>query len=328
MLGRCSMGPRFVADVGGTNIRLALVENGRISKIEKYLCASFDSIGEAILHFQNNTIKGCFQAGCIAIACPVNDDIVKMTNHTWVFSKIALKAELGLDSLFVINDFTAVAHSLPTLNHNQVVQIGKGSAKEHGNIAVFGPGTGLGVEHLTWTATGWQTLDGEGGHVDFAPNDANDIIIWQYLKSKLGRASAEEVLSGRGIVNIYRAFCEHHGQDCVLSEPSAVTKAGLDDSDPMARLAITQFCRVMGSFAGNLALNLCTTGGIFIGGGVTSRLGDFFLQSDFRQYFEAKGDFAHYVSDIPTYIINEPDHGLLGALAYLTQQTQRSNDDE
>lgn len=316
-------GPRFVADVGGTNIRLALIENGRISKIEKYLCTEFESIHDAINHFQKQTITGSFTAGCIAIACPVNNDIVKMTNHSWVFSKQALKSGLDLEELFVINDFTAVAHSLPTLNHNQVVQIGAGSAKENGNIAVFGPGTGLGVEHLTWTGQGWQTLDGEGGHVDFAPTDETDILVWRYLQQTFGRASAEEVLSGRGIVNIYKALCLHHKEQVSFKQPSQITQAGLANSDAMARLAITQFCRVMGSFAGNLALNLCTTGGVFIGGGVTSKLGEFFLQSDFRQYFEAKGDFAHYVKEIPTYLIKEPDHGLLGALAYLTQHTEK-----
>lgn len=321
-------GPRFVADVGGTNIRLALIENGRIAKIEKYLCANFESIDKAIAHFQQRSIEGQFTTGCIAIACPVNDDLVKMTNHTWAFSQQALQKTLGLDSLFVINDFTAVAHSLPTLNHNQVVQIGSGSAKENGNIAVFGPGTGLGVEHLTYTSSGWQTLDGEGGHVDFAPTDETDIIVWQYLHDKFGRASAEEVMSGRGIVNIYNALCKHSGVNPSLTEPSAVTKAGLENSDPNAVLAITQFCKVMGSFAGNLALNLCTTGGVFIGGGVTSHLGEFFINSEFRQRFEAKGDFSHYVKNIPTYIINEPDHGLLGALAFLNQQTQRINEDE
>ena len=318
------MSHRFVADVGGTNIRLALLENGRIAKIEKYLCADFDTIGDAILHFQKNNVDTHVSAGCIAIACPINGDMVKMTNHSWVFSQTALKAQLGLTDLYVINDFTAVAHSLPTLNHNQVVQIGNGSAKEHGNIAVFGPGTGLGVEHLTWTTSGWQTLDGEGGHVDFAPTDSTDIIIWQYLQDKYGRASAEEVLSGRGIVNIYRALCQHHEQQAHLTSPSDVTAAGLANNDKMAALAIQQFCRVMGSFAGNLALNLCTSGGIFIGGGVVAHLGDYFLASEFRQRFEAKGDFSHYVKDIPTYLIKEPDHGLLGALAYLTQHTQEN----
>ena len=317
------MSHRFVADVGGTNIRLALLENGRIAKIEKYLCADFDTIGDAILHFQKNNVDAHFTAGCIAIACPVNDDMVKMTNHSWVFSQSALKSQLGLTSLYVINDFTAVAHSLPTLNHNQVVQLGHGSAKEHGNIAVFGPGTGLGVEHLTWTTSGWQTLDGEGGHVDFAPTDDTDIIIWQYLLNKYKRASAEEVLSGRGIVNIYKALCLHYGQEIVIENPtpSLVTTAGLANTDKMAALAIQQFCRIMGSFAGNLALNLCTTGGIFIGGGVIAHLGEYFLQSEFRQRFEAKGQFSHYVQEIPTYLIKEPDHGLLGALAYLTQHT-------
>lgn len=317
------MSQRFVADVGGTNIRLALLENGRIAKVEKYLCNDFDSIGDAILYFQKNNIAGNFTDACIAIACPTNDDIVKMTNHSWVFSKKALQTQLSLDKLFVINDFTAVAHSLPTLNHNQVVQIGGGSAMDKGNIAVFGPGTGLGVEHLTWTSSGWQTLDGEGGHVDYAPTDETDIVVWQYLQNKFGRASAEEVLSGRGIVNIYRALCIHHEQSADLESPSQVTAAGLDKSDEMAVLAIAQFCRVMGSFAGNLALNLNTTGGIFIGGGVTSHLGDYFLNSEFRARFEAKGSFSQYVHKIPTYLINEPDHGLLGALAYLTQHTEK-----
>ncbi len=321
------MSAKFVADVGGTNIRLALVENGRIAKIEKYLCANFDTIADAILHFQKNNVESAFTAGCIAIACPVNDDMVKMTNHTWVFSKTALKEHLGLEELYIINDFTAVAHSLPTLNHNQVIQVGKGHAKENGNIAVFGPGTGLGVEHLTWTSSGWQTLDGEGGHVDFAPVDESDVIVWRYLQNKLSRASAEEVLSGRGIVNIYNAFCEHHSQTPRFTSPAEITDAGLRSADEIASMTIAQFCKVMGSFAGNLALNLCTTGGIFIGGGVISHLGDYFLKSEFRSRFEAKGDFAYYVKTIPTYLINEPDHGLLGALAYLTQHTQRTHDE-
>jgi glucokinase len=323
-----ALGHKFVADVGGTNIRLGLVENGRISVIKKYLCESFASIDDAILHFQAETAPEGFSAGCIAIACPVNEDVVKMTNHSWSFSKKALQAHLRLEHLDVINDYTAIAHSLPTLNHNQVIQVGAGHAKEQGNIAVFGPGTGLGVEHLTYVAQGWHTLDGEGGHVDFAPTEDDDLIIWRYLYKKFGRASSEEVLSGRGIVNIYRAFCQDTGREASLIKPSEVTSAGLDNSDPMARKAIEHFCQAMGSFAGNLALNLCLTGGVFIGGGITSKLNDFFIESRFREKFEAKGDMAHYVKTIPTYLINEPDHGLLGALAYLIQQTQRRQDEQ
>jgi glucokinase len=322
------MSQRFIADVGGTNIRLALVENGRISLIKKYLCTEFDTIADAILFFQKECTDTGFSEGCIGIACPVNNDLVKMTNHTWEFSKSALQTQLGLDALHVINDFTAVAHSLPTLNHNQVIAVGQGKAKDKGNIAVFGPGTGLGVEHLTWTSKGWQTLDGEGGHVDFAPTDENGLIVWQYLQNKFGRASAEEVLSGRGIVNIYNALAEAKGLEKQFSNPADISENAINNSDQLCVETAQQFCRVMGSFAGNLALNLCTTGGVFIGGGIVSKLGEFFVNSDFRAYFEAKGDFKEYVKDIPTYVIDEPDHGLLGALAFLLQQSKRTIEDE
>ena len=182
-------------------------------------------------------------------------------------------------------------------------------------------GTGLGVEHLTMTSTGWQTLDGEGGHVDFAPCDEDDVIIWRYLQSKHGRASAEEVMSGRGIVNIYRAFCEDKGKTPEFTEAAQITSAANDNSCEISLKTVQQFCRVMGNFAGNLALNLATTGGVFIGGGIALRLLDYLKQGEFRACFERKGQFVHYVKPIPTYLIAEPDHGLLGAGAYLTQQT-------
>lgn len=319
------MSQMFVADVGGTNIRLALVENGSLTHITKYLCKQFDTISDAIEHFAHEANVDSFEYGCIAIACPVNDDLVNMTNHTWSFSKKALKNELNLARLLVINDFSAVAYSLPTLKKEQVIQIGSGVSLEKGNIAVFGPGTGLGVEHLTWTSGGWQTLDGEGGHVDFAPNDENDLIVWRYIKAKLGRVPAEELLSGRGLVNIYRALAEYEGIEFVFDDPADITKHALANTDPTCVNTVQLFCRVMGSFAGNLALNLCTTGGVFIGGGIASRLGEFFINSDFRPKFEDKGNFAGYVKNIPTYLINEPDHGLLGALAYLLQQTKEKH---
>ncbi|AEP30216.1 glucokinase [Brumicola nitratireducens] len=319
------MSQMFVADVGGTNIRLALVENGSLMHITKYLCKQFDTITDAITHFAREANVDNFEYGCIAIACPVNDDLVKMTNHTWAFSKTALKKELNLARLLVINDFSAVAYSLPTLTKEQVIQVGSGVPLEKGNIAVFGPGTGLGVEHLTWTSGGWQTLDGEGGHVDFAPNDENDLIVWRYIKAKLGRVPAEELLSGRGLVNIYQALARHDGIETVFDDPADITKHALANTDPTCVNAVQLFCRVMGSFAGNLALNLCTTGGVFIGGGIASRLGEFFVNSDFRSKFEDKGNFAGYVKNIPTYLINEPDHGLLGALAYLLQQTKEKH---
>ena len=315
------MSQKFVADVGGTNIRVARVTESGVTDIKKYICNDFASIDLAITQYFADMPEHNFTQGCIAIACPVLGDQVVMTNHSWAFSQNALQAQLKLDALFVINDFTAVAHSLPVLGKDQVVQIGEGAAKENGNIAVFGPGTGLGVEHITMTSTGWQTLDGEGGHVDFAPVDETDVVVWRHLQTTLGRASAEEVMSGRGLHNIYTALAKEASAPVAFTEPAQITEAALNRTCELAEATLTQFCRIMGSFAGNLALNMATTGGIFIGGGIANRFPEFIQNSDFRARFEAKGQMKHYVKDIPTYLIAEPDHGLLGAAAYLNQNT-------
>ena len=315
------MSQKFVADVGGTNIRVARVSESGVTDIKKYMCNDFASIDLAIAQYFSDMPEHSFTQGCIAIACPVLGDQVVMTNHSWAFSQNALRSQLKLDALFVINDFTAVAHSLPVLSKEQVIQIGEGTAKENGNIAVFGPGTGLGVEHITMTSTGWQTLDGEGGHVDFAPVDETDVVVWRHLQTTLGRASAEEVMSGRGLHNIYTALANDASAPVAFTEPAQITEAALNGTCELAEATLTQFCRIMGSFAGNLALNMATTGGIFIGGGIANRFPEFIQNSDFRARFEAKGQMKHYVKDIPTYLIAEPDHGLLGAAAYLNQNT-------
>ncbi|WP_088330698.1 glucokinase [Lacimicrobium sp. SS2-24] len=313
------MNASFVADVGGTNIRLAKVVDGQLCDVQKFLCNDFDSINDAIEHYFSKHPDSQFEAGCIAIACPVDKDIIKMTNHHWQFSKRQLQQDLGLSWLDVINDYTAISMSLPELSDEQKLQIGGGAAVENQPIAVFGPGTGLGVGHLVMGPQGWISLDGEGGHVDFAPADNMDVVVWQYLRNKYGHASAEEVLSGRGLVQIYQAIAEHQGRFADLTEPSDITERALSNRCDLCVATLHQFCRVMGSFAGNLALNLGTFGGVYIAGGIASRFSDFLVQSEFRTRFEAKGRFASYVAGIPTYLITEPEHGLIGTAAYLTQ---------
>ncbi len=313
------MSVNFVADVGGTNIRLAQVQDGKLTQIKKYLCKDFATIGDAISHYMDSFSELTFTAGCIAIACPVPGDWVKMTNHTWEFSTQELTESLKLEWLGVINDFASVAYSLPVLDESQKAQIGQGTVKENGNIAVFGPGTGLGVEHLTITDSGWKALDGEGGHVDFAPHDENDIAIWHYLKNKLGYVSAEEVMSGRGLVQIYEGLAASQKQAAVYTDPAEITSKALSQECRLCEQTLSQFCKIMGNFAGNLAVNLNTTGGVYIGGGIASRFIDYIKNSEFRARFEDRGRFSHYVRNIPTFIITEPDHGLLGAAAYLDQ---------
>ncbi|MEP1448800.1 MAG: glucokinase [Paraglaciecola sp.] len=310
---------RFVADVGGTNIRLALIENGSLSHIKKYLCSDYKTINGAIEAYIAEFPDLEFTAGCLGVACPVTADLVSMTNNHWQFSISQLKTELGLHWLGVINDFTAVAHAVTVLTDQQKEQVGQGQSVDLDNIAVFGPGTGLGVKHLTHTAGGWLALDGEGGHVDFAPIDEVDIAIWQFLTDKMGHASAEEVMSGRGLVHIYQAIAKYKNLAAPLDDPADITERALDGSCALSEATLNQFCKILGSFAGNLALNLGTRGGVYIGGGIAPRFTNFIKQSDFRKRFEAKGRFRDYVAGIPTFIITEPDHGLIGAMAYLNQ---------
>ena len=262
---------KFVADVGGTNIRLAQIENGSLSHIKKYLCSDYKTIGAAINAYFAEFSDLNFTAGCLGVACPVNGDMISMTNNPWQFSISQLQTELGLDWLGVINDFTAVAYAVTVLNNQQKEQVGQGQARELDNIAVFGPGTGLGVKHLTYTSDGWLALDGEGGHVDFAPVDEVDIAIWQFLTEKFGHASAEEVMSGRGLVHIYQAIAKHQGLLAPLDDPADITERALDGGCALSVATLNQFCKILGSFAGNLALNLGTRGGVYIGGGIAPR---------------------------------------------------------
>jgi glucokinase len=313
----------FVADVGGTNIRLAQIEDGKLSHIKKYLCSDYSSIDAVIKVYFKEFSEVKFAAGCLGVACPVNSDFISMTNNQWQFSITTLQESLGLEWLGVINDFTAVAHAVTVLSQQQKAQVGRGQAVATDNIAVFGPGTGLGVKHLTYTAEGWLALDGEGGHVDFAPVDEDDVAIWRFLTKKYGHASAEEVMSGRGLVQIYQALAEHKGLPAAFDDPADITDRALDGSCALSQATLTQFCRIMGSFAGNLALNMGTRGGVYIGGGIAPRFLNFLKDSDFRQRFEAKGRFRDYVASIPTFIITEPDHGLIGAMAYLAQNYKR-----
>lgn len=309
----------LVADVGGTNIRFSTIVDGKLTNIVKFLCSEFTTIDAAIVHY-SSVVEQKFSVVCIAIACPVNDDQVTMLNHSWSFSNRELKQKLSLDQLFVINDFTAVAFSLSVLQGDQIKQIGGGTAVPEGNMVVFGPGTGLGVEFLTHVQDGWQTLDSEGGHSDFAPTCEDDVIVWRYLRDKNGRASSEEVLSGRGLENIYNALCQHYDIPSSCRTAADISQAALNQTDDFAVKALSQFCRIMGSFAGNLALSLSTLGGVYIGGGVVSHFPEFLANSEFRRAFEQKGRFQQTLSSVPTFLINEPDHGLLGAMAYLQQQ--------
>ncbi|AXF76991.1 glucokinase [Erwinia tracheiphila] len=310
----------LVGDVGGTNARLALcdVEDGAISQAKTFSTSDYDNL-EAVIRTYLDEQKQDINDGCIAIACPITGDWVEMTNHDWAFSTSKMKSALGFEHLEILNDFTAVSMAIPMLTSEDVMQFGGKEAIKDKPVAIYGAGTGLGVSHLIHVDQRWVSLPGEGGHVDFAANSDEEDQILEVLRAELGHVSVERILSGAGLVNLYRAIVKSDQRIPENLKPKDVSQRVLEDSCTDCRRALAMFCVIMGRFGGNLALNLGTFGGVYIAGGIVPRFLEFFKVSGFRAAFEDKGRFRDYVRDIPVYLITHDQPGLLGAGAYLRQ---------
>jgi len=310
----------LVGDVGGTNARLALcdLETGKISCSLSYSGLDYPSLEDVVriyLHEQSLSVE----QACIAIACPIDGDQVSMTNHSWAFSIKQMQENLGLKQLTIINDFTAVSMAIPVLDADHKVQLGGGSARSGKPIAVYGAGTGLGVAHLVQSGDRWLSLAGEGGHVDMAGCTEQEDALIRQLRLKLGHVSAERLLSGPGLVNIYNGLVTSDHRVPERLTPKQVSDRALSGDCDDCHRALSLFCILMGRFAGNLALNLGTFGGVYIAGGLVPRFLAFFKSSGFRDAFVDKGRFKEHLEGIPVFIITHSQPGLLGAGAYLRQ---------
>jgi len=314
----------LIADIGGTNIRLAQANaqsDTKYTDIETYRCGNFSSLIEVIaLYIESKNITDTCINACLAIACPTDNDIISMTNLPWQFSQKELIKTLNLNSLTMINDYTAIAMAIPLLSDSQKVKIGGGETVADKPIAVCGPGTGLGVAHLVPLNNQWHCFSGEGGHVDFAAVDELDVQILQYLQAIKGRISYEQLLSGFGLEQIYQAICSINGKNENKLSAADISQQAVSGNCSLCQQTLAQFCKVLGSFAGNLALTLNCQGGVYIAGGIAPRFIDFVKNSEFRARFEAKGRLSHIPKQSPTYIITEQQPGLLGAAAFLLQR--------
>ncbi len=299
--------PRLLGDIGGTNARFAWSEDasGAIGDIVSYKCADQASLQAAIARYLGDQRKPRPRACAIGIANPIVGDAVRMTNHHWSFSIAGLKSELAVERLAVLNDFTALALSLPALRPEQLLQIGGGRAVSGAALAVLGAGTGLGVSGLLPTGGGaYAPIAGEGGHASLAAMDEEEAAIINCLRERFGHASAERALSGPGLVNLYRAAAQLAGRPALERSPQQVIAAAREQRDPDCLAALDLFFRFLGGFAGNLALTHGARGGVYVGGGIAPRLLPELAASRFRERFEAKGRFASYLADVPSFVID------------------------
>lgn len=308
---------RLLADIGGTNARFALQSGAGFDDVEVLACADYPTLGEAMQAYLGKAAgRGLaverVRHAALAIANPVEEDRVSMTNHHWSFSIEELRRQQGLASLLVVNDFAALAMSLPHLAAEGRERVGGGIELPNRPIGLIGPGTGLGVSGVIPAGSRWIALAGEGGHVSFAPSTKEEVAILEALWEEYGHVSAERLLSGMGLELIHWALTGKR-----IDAPG-ITGAAIDGSCADCVKTVEVFCGVLGSVAGNVALTLGATGGMYIGGGIVPRLGKLFTESAFRARFEDKGRLSPYLARIPTYLITEQYPALRGVSAMLS----------
>ncbi|HEY1394203.1 MAG TPA: glucokinase [Methylibium sp.] len=313
--------PRLIADIGGTYARFALeTAQGQFTHLASLRCAEHADFHAAVKAYLASVPGTHIEHAAIAIANPVDGDRVQMTNYHWQFSIEEMRQQLGLETLVVVNDFTALAMALPRLGSKDVRQIGGGEPVKQSVIGLLGSGTGLGVSGLIPTNGGWISLGSEGGHTSFSPRDEREIAILRHAWQHFDHVSFERLLSGPGIELMYRALAERAQAPVEPLSAPEITQRAVEGRDPVCTDTVDVFCSLLGTAAANLAVTLGAHGGIYVGGGIVPRLGAYFDRSPFRARFEDKGRFRAYVAAIPTYVITAENATFIGASAILDAQ--------
>jgi glucokinase len=320
---------RLVADVGGTNSRFAVTAGPGASDAGSSATdllvdprtlpvKDFPGLAEAALVYLATHPGGrpALDEAVIAVATPVDAEVIRFTNSPWHFTREELQAALGVARLTVINDFAAQASAIPCLGPADSIPLGAGKALPDWPIAVIGPGTGLGAAGLVPGPDGWIVVASEAGHVSFAPHDALEIEILHRLLTRFAHVSNERLISGPGLVSLTRTMAEITGRPFTGETPQDVSRAAEGGTSELAIEALGVFSSLLGGAAGDLALAFGAKGGVFICGGLCARLGRFFDPVAFRARFEAKGRLGGFLASIPCRLVTVPEAGLIGAAAY------------
>ncbi len=297
----------LIADIGGTNIRIARIADatGIPQLQQEYRCADYADVGAVIEDYLQEHGLARPQHVALAVACAVTGDRIQFTNSQWQFSQQALKKHFGLASLWVLNDFEALALSLRYIPAKDLCQVGRGKTLDRAPMAVIGPGTGLGVAAIVPHGTNsWLPVSSEGGHMSLSPTTEFESEVLRAAWIERQHVSAEAFLSGTGLPILYRAIARVRGEtsDANITAEKIGSNA-MAGNDALCRLTINVFCEMLGTIAGNMALLFCARGGVFIGGGIVPKILPLFNESGFRMRFENKGRLSGYLESIPTSVI-------------------------
>jgi len=314
-----------LADVGGTNVRFAVLAGGTLGEIAHIEVRDHKDFAGALAAFMaRQTARAAIRSAILAVAGVVEGERCALTNNPWVVDAAELRARFGITSVQLVNDFEAIAWSLPHLAAGDVRTIGGGRPVAQAPMVVLGPGTGLGVAAYVPHAQGGLVLRSQGGHGTVPSGSLREDVLIENLRRRYGHVSAERVLSGQGLENLYRAIASTDALTVPERTAAKITQAALDGHCAASCAALDTYCAMLGDVAGNFALSFGAQGGVFMAGGIVPRLRDYLPRTQFRARFEAKGRMRHYLEPIPVYLILREDPAFVGLRSLAEQSARRA----
>jgi len=320
----------LIGDIGGTNARFAFAHSDKSGFFNELTlsCANYETADEGIAAYLERSGKNAPDVTCLAAAGPVIDDSVSFVNNHWVIDGRKLLESLPSSAVRLLNDFEAIAYSIPLLNENEISTVGLVQSELAGRseftLGVLGPGTGLGVGGLLGRSNGLYPIVGEGSHAGFAPETRMQSRVLRQLRQRHNRVSNERLMSGPGLEGIYWALRKIHGKQSVEITAAEIFSRVLANEDVIATESVQMFYEALGQVAGNLAMTLGAYDGIYLAGGILKRYPDLLKASDFRSGFENKGRHRSLMEKVPTLLVQHPQPGLLGTSYCARELYQRT----
>lgn len=326
--------PILVADIGGTNARFALASlvpgksatDARSIEIRDYAafpCADFNNPHDLIQQYLQNRKSNKIRAACLAVAGPVRGNGAYLTNLGWDIDGDQVKCDLALGNVVIANDFQALARSVTALDKKNLLRLHEADPVSNpGPMAVMGPGTGFGLSQIFIANDAVTVVPTEGGHASFVPHGDLETAVWNEVHKSMGRITVETLMSGIGVLRIYRAICSLKGLSPLNYEPSTISQLALEASDQACIDTLSVFCSMLGGVAADVALTQGTTGGVFLGGGILPKIAAFVEKSRLIESFLDKPPMEDYVAKIPVSLIVDPEAALVGAALLAADRAQ------
>ncbi len=308
----------LVADIGGTNARLAIAdlsdtnEGPALNNFQVFSSAENKDLDTILTSYFSSLDGPAPRHACLAVAGPIVGETAHITNLGWHLDRAQIASKFNLQDLKLVNDFAALARAAPALGPSDLINIQANPAAQ-GPISVMGPGTGFGLALLVNFQEKLAVVPCEGGHVSFVPQGELERKVWAAIQHSMGRVTVETLLSGVGLMRIYRELCHLRGITPLNYDPSTISNQALDHKDEICLETLGVFCSMLGSVAGDIVLSHGSRGGVFLGGGILPKILDYFLNSKFLERFTDKPPLQEFVSSVPVHVITAPDAALKGA---------------